>query len=211
MASLCGLSFGRSKNTIQSKLTMLYPAPVPSYRLTQHIRRLSAAIGLVGIRKHLADIAERRRAEQGIGDRMQQHVGIAMSNRVLVMRNVDAASRSGPPASNRCVSCPIPTRMTKDRNPSLPSVSGRIKSLKASRADYIPPPAANMRADTPLAGNKLAPVRRDRYRQYLSRTLSAHSFAILCLFALQTTRPVCQPAPPLSARIINPFIASRTL
>ena len=45
----------------------------------------------VGVREMAADIAQRRGAEQGIGDRVQQHVGIRMAEQPQAMRHFDTA------------------------------------------------------------------------------------------------------------------------
>ena len=66
-----GLSFGRSATTTESTLTTL--------QLTQNLHRVGALpLRIVG-GEVLADIAEAQGAQQGIHDRVHQHVGIAVA------------------------------------------------------------------------------------------------------------------------------------
>ena len=76
-----------------STLPTLKPAAATFYRFTNKNSRESApANSTVGVSgKCLADVAQCRRAEQGIGNRMQQHVSVRMSEQTGSMRNRHAA------------------------------------------------------------------------------------------------------------------------
>jgi hypothetical protein len=50
-------------------------------RFLQQRTRIGALELRVGVREVFADIAQRGRAQQGIGDRVQQHVGIGWPSR----------------------------------------------------------------------------------------------------------------------------------
>jgi hypothetical protein len=45
----------------------------------------------IGIGKQAADVTQAGRAKQGIGDRVQQHIGVRMTEQPLMVRNLDAA------------------------------------------------------------------------------------------------------------------------
>jgi hypothetical protein len=51
-----------------------------------------------------ADIAQRRRTEQRIGDRMEQRVGVGMAEQPRLMGNLDAAEDQLAPSTSRCTS-----------------------------------------------------------------------------------------------------------
>ena len=50
-------------------------------------------VGVVGVGKQNADVAERGRAEQRIADGMQQHVRVAMAFQSPVVRDLHAAQK----------------------------------------------------------------------------------------------------------------------
>src|SRR5690606_25764217 len=72
---------------------------LPALGLNQleHMAQQHPAIGAlelrIGVRKVLADIAQRHRAEQCIAERMQQHVAIGMRQQAALMWNPHAAER----------------------------------------------------------------------------------------------------------------------
>lgn len=57
----------------------------------QHLAGVSIMVGGLGIWEHLADIAQRRRAQDRIGDSMQEDVRIAVADRMPIVRNIDPA------------------------------------------------------------------------------------------------------------------------
>ena len=59
-------------------------------RATQQYAAIGAAQTLVAIGKHAADIAETRGAEQGVGDGVQQRVGVRVAVETGRMRDVHA-------------------------------------------------------------------------------------------------------------------------
>ena len=64
--------------------------------LAEHVHRVAAAVRLVRIGKKLADVAGRRRSEERIDDRVEEDVGVAMADKLPVMRDVDAAESQRP-------------------------------------------------------------------------------------------------------------------
>ena len=61
------------------------------HRDDQHFRRIAIAIGRTVIRKQLANVTESHGSQDGVGDSMQEHVGVAMPDHVVVMGNFDTA------------------------------------------------------------------------------------------------------------------------
>jgi hypothetical protein len=57
----------------------------------QHFGRIAASVGWLGIRKQSADIWQGSAAEQCVGYCMQQHVGVAVTDKLSVMRYIDAS------------------------------------------------------------------------------------------------------------------------
>ena len=70
-------------------------------RATQQHAAIGAAKPLVGIGEHAADVAEPRRAEQRIRDRVQQRVGVGMAEQAARMRDVDTAENQLAPGHQR--------------------------------------------------------------------------------------------------------------
>ena len=54
-------------------------------------------IRFVVVGEHLADIAQRRRAENRVGYRVQQHIGVAVTDRLGIVGNRNAAQQKRPP------------------------------------------------------------------------------------------------------------------
>jgi hypothetical protein len=57
---------------------------------SEHFAGIAAAIGRVVVREQLADVRQRRRTQQGIGDGMQQHVRVAVADQVLIVWDLDS-------------------------------------------------------------------------------------------------------------------------
>ena len=57
----------------------------------EHFGGVAAAVGRIGIGKHLADIAQGGGPEQGVGNGVQKHVGIAMADHLPVMGDIDTS------------------------------------------------------------------------------------------------------------------------
>lgn len=55
----------------------------------KHFGRVSAAVRQIGIGEHLPDITQGGRTEQGVGDGVQQHVSVTMTDKFPVVGNVD--------------------------------------------------------------------------------------------------------------------------
>ena len=87
---------------VASTLTMANPL-LP--QLLDHRTHEPAAVGAaqtrVGIRKMPADVAQPRRTEQRVADRVQQHVAIGMAEQTLLERDVDAADHQLAPRHQR--------------------------------------------------------------------------------------------------------------
>ena len=60
-------------------------------RRSQHLRGITAFVGRIGVGKEFPDIAAGRRAEQGVSNRVQEHIGIAVAQRPAVVRDCNAA------------------------------------------------------------------------------------------------------------------------
>ena len=59
--------------------------------MAQQLPAVDALETLIGIREMLADVAQRGRAEQGIADRVQQHIGVGMAKQTAIVGNIDTA------------------------------------------------------------------------------------------------------------------------
>jgi hypothetical protein len=57
----------------------------------QHFGRIATSIGGLGIRKQPADIRQGGSSQQCVRDRVQQHIGIAVADKLSVMRHIDAS------------------------------------------------------------------------------------------------------------------------
>lgn len=53
----------------------------------EHVGRIAAPVVWVGVREHLADVAQRGRTQQGVGHGVEQGVGIAVSDRSHIVRD----------------------------------------------------------------------------------------------------------------------------
>ena len=60
-------------------------------RRSQHVGRVAAAVRFLRVGEQAADVGQGGGAEQGVGDRMEQHVGVAVADEVPIVRHVDAA------------------------------------------------------------------------------------------------------------------------
>ena len=63
----------------------------------EHIGGITAPVGEVGVGKQVADVAEPGRTKQGVGDGVQQDIGIAVADEVLVVGDVDSPQPQRPP------------------------------------------------------------------------------------------------------------------
>jgi hypothetical protein len=52
----------------------------------QHFGRVAAPVGGIVVGKEFADVAEGRRPEEGVGDRVEQDVGVAVADGPPVVR-----------------------------------------------------------------------------------------------------------------------------
>jgi hypothetical protein len=65
--------------------------PYTGVRPPQHIGRVAPPVFFIGVREQFADIAQRCCPQQRISNRVQEHIGIAVTDRAAVMRNGKAA------------------------------------------------------------------------------------------------------------------------
>jgi hypothetical protein len=87
---------------------------------------VGAAIARVAVGEMAADVAQRRRAEQRIGDRVQQRVGVRMTEQAERVRDVDA-TEDQPAAGNQRVN--VATLADADHS-SLLALACRIISCQ---------------------------------------------------------------------------------
>lgn len=59
--------------------------------LGQHVGRVAVFVGWVSVGEHFADVADGGGTEEGIRDGVQEYVGVAVADGVLVVRDVEAA------------------------------------------------------------------------------------------------------------------------
>jgi hypothetical protein len=57
----------------------------------KHVGRISPLVDRIGLGEHLADIAQGRGAEQGVGNGMQQHIGVAKAEQLAIVRDIYTA------------------------------------------------------------------------------------------------------------------------
>ena len=85
-------------------------------RACEDVRAADAADGFVGVRKMMADVARRNRAEQRVGDGMDQHVGVRVSFQSFGVWNLHAAENQRTafhqrmhvvPDAGKCLACAI--------------------------------------------------------------------------------------------------------
>ena len=57
----------------------------------KHFGGFAGTVGGVGVGEQAADIWQRGGTEQGIGNGVQQHIGIAVADELVIVRHVDAA------------------------------------------------------------------------------------------------------------------------
>ena len=56
----------------------------------EHLGRVAVGVFLSGVWKQLTNIAQRRRAEQCVGDSMQQDIGVRMADQFAIVGDVDS-------------------------------------------------------------------------------------------------------------------------
>ena len=81
--------------------------------MAQQRHRVGAPPSGVGVREVLADVAQSRRTQEGIGDGMGYHVGIGVPGEAAPVEPDAAKDQRSARASSlkRCTSKPCPTRM----------------------------------------------------------------------------------------------------
>ena len=92
---------------MQSMLTIFQPRVSDGVQGgSEHFGRIAAAVLGIGVGEHLADVAQGGGAEQGVDHGVQQHVAVAVADRLPIVGNADAADAQRParPKSVRVVS-----------------------------------------------------------------------------------------------------------
>ena len=62
----------------------------------QHFGRIAASVGRIRVGEQAADIGQGGGSQQRVGDRMQQHVGVAVADKLPVVRHIDSAQPQRP-------------------------------------------------------------------------------------------------------------------
>ena len=88
MVSMCGAIFGAWATMVASTLPTFQPF---SATMAQQRATVGALEPRVGVREVLADVAQRRRAEQRIGQGVQQHVAVGVGDQPMFVGNAHAA------------------------------------------------------------------------------------------------------------------------
>jgi hypothetical protein len=126
MAGMCGAILGACATMVLSTLTMAQPAARTRARPRQQHASNRRREGRVGVGKVAADVAQRRGAQQRVGDGVQQRVGVGMAQQAVAVRDVTPPSTSGRPATSCVVSQPSPMRRS--------SAGHRVSSSRAASA-----------------------------------------------------------------------------
>jgi len=117
---------------------------------SDHDGGVQTPVGGIGVGKHLADVAERRRPEQRVGDRMQQHVGIAMAKGLAIVGDGDAADHE-PGTGAEPMGVVAESDAQHDRHPPGIPIVFTYTSAMHNRAGTI-------RSATPTAAGPEGPV-----------------------------------------------------
>ena len=91
-----GCHFRRFENKCSVQICH-YPAAAmhPLHHLTQKNAAINAVVSVVGIRKMSADIALTNRTQQGVANRMNQHITIRVSQQSAMVGNSDPTEHQG--------------------------------------------------------------------------------------------------------------------
>ena len=93
-------------------------------RQLQHIGGVSVAIDLLGIGEHITDVSQGCRSQDRVGNGVQKHIRIAMSDGRVGVRDVDAAQFQRP-ALLQSVGIMADSNANRVRNETLPILSGK--------------------------------------------------------------------------------------
>lgn len=93
----------------------------------KHFERIAAAVCGIGIRKHLADVAQRRGAQEGVGQGVQEDVGIAMPDHFAIVGHSHPTDEQGPTGAQSMGVVSDPDPWSLRSRVSLP-LSGRVSS-----------------------------------------------------------------------------------
>ena len=86
IAVRCGRILGRWAKITQSRFTIRHPAATTRSKLAR-----------IGVGKKFADIAQSGRSKQGVGDGVQEHIGIAVAQRLPIMGDGDSPQHKAGP------------------------------------------------------------------------------------------------------------------
>ena len=75
----------------------MIPGPANALdRAGEHVGRIAIAVAWIGVGEPLANIAQGGRSEHRVGYGVQQYVGVAVTDGMSIVRNVDAAQPQRP-------------------------------------------------------------------------------------------------------------------
>ena len=102
IAGMCGASFGAWAMTVLSTLPISQPAARTRRAASASRASESAPAELrVGVGEVAADVAQRRGAEQRVGDGVAQRIGIRVAEQAVAVRDLDAAQHQPAPGDER--------------------------------------------------------------------------------------------------------------
>ena len=113
-------------------------------RLTQPLRHTleqqdarDPGVSRVRIGKELADIAQRRRAEQSVHDGVRQHIGVAVAEQALFIRHLYAAENEPPPLRQAVDVIAVSDAQTRHFSASRSSRRRRIVSATIKSSGVV--------------------------------------------------------------------------
>ena len=144
IAAFTGPSFGSWAKMVTSRLTIRQPSWFSRVeRFAQEEPRVGVLPLRVGVRVGVADVAQCRGTEQGVGDGVQHHIGVRMAGQPARVLDRTPPRISGRPSTSRWVSCPVPTRTTRFPSAAEPAGILLLKPETAQRGLYASCPEIN--------------------------------------------------------------------
>ena len=125
IAAMCGASFGACAITVASTLPICQPAPLTRRAASESSASESAPRYCMSVSgKVMADVAERGGAEERVGDRVAERVGVGMAVRPCVCAISTPPRTSLRPSTRAWVSQPSPTRQSGAARPHAARACG---------------------------------------------------------------------------------------
>ena len=144
MAGTCGAMRGAWAMIVASTFTGTNPSSRTRPRhAPQELAAVDALVAGVRVGEVPADVAQRRRAQQRVADRVQEHVGVAVAQEALVVRDLDPADHELPARDERVDVESLPDAKGAHRGippcrPSTISASGRSSAKVTFRFAVSP-------------------------------------------------------------------------